>query len=174
MSEWLDFEAPLSSMEGLWLGHFNLGIVVTGWSQPAREDELWVPRGVLAEGAACNTHARRCMPPGIRGARTLRWRRLDQLPLYGFGVSAGGAFLLKLPRYMKASEAVQRWCLAPKPSAPDGMFAGMPCVMAIPLLLRVAALQLGVASRRPSADPRDPVFLPACLRVGPAAGWRGV
>lgn len=39
---------------------------------------------------------------------SMPWRRLDHLPLYGFGVSAGGAFLLKLPRYMKASRAVRR------------------------------------------------------------------
>lgn len=31
---------------------------------------------------------------------------LDHLPLYGFGVSAGGAFLLKLPRYMKLDGVV--------------------------------------------------------------------
>ncbi|KAL4428341.1 hypothetical protein ABPG75_002430 [Micractinium tetrahymenae] len=31
---------------------------------------------------------------------------LDHLPLYGFGVSAGGAFILKLPRYMKLDGVV--------------------------------------------------------------------
>jgi hypothetical protein len=32
--------------------------------------------------------------------------RLDKLPLYGMGISAGGAFMLKLPRYLK----VRWWC----------------------------------------------------------------
>lgn len=36
-------------------------------------------------------------------------RSLDKLPFYGAGISSGASFLLKLPRYIKASACRSGW-----------------------------------------------------------------
>lgn len=45
--------------------------------------------------------------------------RMEDLPLYGVGISAGSAFLLKMPRYMRVGvgggASLRGWCLLCRP-----------------------------------------------------------
>lgn len=84
-------------------------------------------------------------------------RRLDHLPVYGIGVSAGAAFLLKMPRYMKVGGIPSCWHqLQPAAEVLKSPGAarseGCRCCMQRPRL-RWAGRGAGARSSGPSAAP---------------------